>query len=356
MQPSEPSILLIWAPIAIVLACGFSFIVYLWKRTHSDLTSFQTRLFQDFSAQRSEIQQTLVSTHGSVNQRIGTLETQLLKEQFQSFEKLQALLHQTDLKLKEIDRLGASIQDLGKLLRLPHLRGGFGENLLERILTDMLPSRLFALQYAIDPDSKERVDAIVRLPNQVLPIDSKFPREQVLPLFDSADPQQIKLGRKMLADQLKILARDIAKKYIRPELGTTPLALIFLPSETLYFEALHQTELFEELAKYRVYPTSPNTLAVTLHSIELANQYYEMAKGVEKTLQELQKSRSLLHKFTQKFEEVGKLQKRSLDMFDESVNALKRFEGSVTKLTQEEANPDQPLDLEPSPRPTIEAP
>ena len=106
-----------------------------------------------------------------------------------------------------------------------HLRGGFGEATLERLLADFLPLGSFELQYMVDPHSTERVDAIVKLAKQVLPIDSKFPREQVLPLFETHDPELLEGARKALATYVSTQAKSIAKKYIRPEHGTTDMAL-----------------------------------------------------------------------------------------------------------------------------------
>src|SRR5262249_24913374 len=155
-----------------------------------------------------------------------------LKEGFKHFEKVQEHLKAAELKLHSLNMVGQGISDLNNLLKLPHLRGGFGEATLERLLADFLPTGAYEMQYQIVPESTERVDAIVRMAKQVLPIDSKFPREQVLPLFETQDPDQLEQARKALSDFVKAQAKSIATKYIHPENGTTDMALLFLPSET----------------------------------------------------------------------------------------------------------------------------
>lgn len=285
---------------------------------------------------------------GSRLETIGkSVETKLnenLKEGFKHFERVQHHLQAAEVKLASLNLVGQSISDLNNLLKLPHLRGGFGETALERILSDFLPLGSFELQYSVVPNSAERVDAVVKLPKQLLPIDSKFPREQVLPLFESQDPTALELARKTLAEIIKTQAKSIAQKYIRPDYGTSDMALLFLPSETLYFEVVRNSDLFEALAKLKVFPVSPNTLAISLRSVAIAQDYYEMARGVEKTVEDVKKARRHFEHFEKKFEEIGKGLKKAQEAFDTATTHLSHYESSVYRLTGED-----PLQIEASP-------
>jgi len=311
------------------------------------------RLDRTLAQNRAELAQGLAATTERLDLRFQGLEVQVsdrltkigtnveeklnanLKEGFQHFEKVQQHLAAAELKLQELNQVGRSIQDLNSLLKLPHLRGSFGESTLEKLLADFLPVGSYEMQFAIVPGSVERVDAIVRLARQVLPIDSKFPREQVLPLFESENPADLETARKVLADFVKGEAKDIAKKYIRPEHGTTEMALLFLPSETLYFEVIRNAALFDDLSKLKVYPVSPNTLAMGLHSVSVAQEYYEMARGVEKTIEDVKKARRNFEHFEKKFDEVGKGLKKAQDAFETANTHLTRFESSVYRLVGE---------------------
>lgn len=257
---------------------------------------------------------------------------QNLKDGFQHFAKVQEYLKKTEQQFSNLSMVGQSISDLNNLLKLPHLRGNFGEAMLEKLLADILPAECFELQYHIVPNSPERVDAIIRYPQKILPIDSKFPREQVLPLFESSDPAVLEGARNRLHEVMKTLARGIKEKYIRPEHGTTELALLFVPSETLYFEVLRSPKLCEEIAKYRVFVVSPNTLAVTLNSISLAHSYYAMAKGVEKTILELKKAEQHFENFSKRFGEVGVAVDRALQAFGIATTHLARYQSAVDRL------------------------
>lgn len=314
------------------------------------------RLERTLTQNRTELANGLAATTETLNLRFQGLETQVserltkiginveeklnanLKEGFQHFEKVQQHLASAELKLQELGQVGRSIQDLNSLLKLPHLRGAFGESTLEKLLADFLPVGSYETQYAIVPNSPERVDAIVRLARQILPIDSKFPREQVLPLFESNNPADLETARRALSDFVKAEAKDIAKKYIRPEHGTTDMALLFLPSETLYFEVIRNVGLFEELSKLKVYPVSPNTLAMGLHSVTVAQEYYEMARGVEKTIEDVKKARRNFEHFEKRFDDVGKGLKKAQEAFETANTHLSRYESSVYRLVGETGN------------------
>jgi DNA recombination protein RmuC len=262
-----------------------------------------------------------------------------LKQGFENFEKVQMHLKQAELQLLNLNTVGKSINDLNDLLKLPHLRGNFGEAILERLLADLLPVDGYELQYRIVPGSLERVDAVIKYPTCVLPIDSKFPREQVLALFTEADPAALELGRKALYDVMKGLARQIKEKYIRPEHGTTEMALLFVPSETLYFEVLRNLKLCEELQRQKVFMVSPNTLSITLHAIAISRDYYEMAKGVEKTLSDVKKAQQHFDNFERRFDEVGSALGKAQSAFNTASTHLSRYSGAVNRLTGLESEP-----------------
>lgn len=257
-----------------------------------------------------------------------------LREGFKHFEKVQQHLQAAELKLASLNVVGQSISDLNNLLKLPHLRGGFGEATLERLLSDFLPLGSYELQYAITPGSTERVDAIVRLAKQVLPIDSKFPRDKIMPLFEqSQDPVALENARKSLSDFIRVQTKSIATKYIKPEHGTSEMALLFLPSETLYFEVIRNGELFEFMVKWKVFPISPNTLSISLKSISIAQEYYELAKGVEKTIEDVKKAHKHFEHFEKRFEDIGRGLKKAQEAFETANTHLNYYEGSVFKLT-----------------------
>ncbi len=364
-------------PLIAIVTLGFGALAVLWlvrslaTRQTLDLTErlgrhfleTQERLDRTLGTNRQELQDGLFKTTLALESKFQSLEQQVntrlenigksvetklnenLKEGFKHFEKVQQHLQAAELKLASLNTVGQSISDLNNLLKLPHLRGGFGEATLERLLADFLPITAFEMQYRVDPNSTERVDAVVKLAHQVLPIDSKFPREQILPLFETDDPQKLEAARKALGDYIRTQAKSIADKYIRPDHGTTEMALIFLPSETVYFEIVRNGKLFDDITKLKVYPVSPNTLAIGLKSVAMAQEYYEMARGVERTIEDIKKARRHFEHFERKFEDIGKGLRKAQEAFETANTHLGHYESSVFRLMGEaaEAAGQQPL-------------
>jgi DNA recombination protein RmuC len=208
--------------------------------------------------------------------------------------------------------------------------------MLESLLTDLLPQDAFELKYRISTHSTERVDAVIKYPQALLPIDSKFPKEQVLALFETQDPQQLEAARKTLFDVMRSLGKQIRDKYIHPEYGTTDMALLFVPSETLYFEMLRNVRLCNELSKLKIFAVSPNTLSITLHGVSVARNYYEMARGVEKTILEIKKSQQHFSHFQGRFDEIGNALQKAQNSFSVAGTHLSRYANSVSRLTGHE--------------------
>jgi DNA recombination protein RmuC len=312
-------------------------------------------LSQELLNNRRELQAGLSLTTQVLEKKLATLDDKLekkmgefslgvqnkleanIKEGFFHFEKVQEHLKGAQLQLLNLNQVGESINELNNLLKMPHLRGGFGEAVLEKLLSDLLPSHAFELQYKITPHSTERVDAVVKFPTNVLPIDSKFPREQILPLFETNSPESLEKARKNLAEVLRIQAKQIKEKYIHPEHGTTDMAFLFVPSETLYFEVLKNQKLCDEMNRLRVIIVSPNTLAISLQAISVARQYYEMAKGVEKTVLEIKKVRQHFDHFQTRFEDIGISIGKAQTAFDTASTHLSRYVSATSRLESHES-------------------
>jgi len=322
----------------------------------SDTTETVIKRLNDFGrltedriiALEKKTTESLESIRGKVDERLTAIGEQVrvkldenIKEGFSHFEKVQEYLKKAELQLVGVTTLGESVNELNNLLKLPHLRGGFGEASLELLLAEM-PSELYETQAAVEPNARERVDVLIKLPGASLPIDSKFPREQVMPLFESSDEAGLAGARKTLSGVVRGLARDIASKYIKPEHGTTDMALMYLPSETLYFEVVRDASVWEALQKLKVYPVSPNTLAVTLKGMSLSYNYYMMARNLQKTIEDIRKAEKHFGHFRERFERVGQELDKAKDAYGKANTHLDRFTSSVSKLNPSDAALDSP--------------
>ena len=299
----------------------------------------------------------LEKIRGTVDERLQAISDQVqakleknIQEGFAHFKAVQEHLKAAEEQLRNVGVVGDSINQLNSLLKLPHLRGKFGEAELSRLLADFLPAAAFEEQAAIVPGSREAVDAVVKFPKFKLPIDSKFNREAILPLFETNDPAQLTAARVQLATAIKAQARSIAEKYIHPEHGTTDLALMFLPSETIYFEVIRNGELLAAIHKFNVYPVSPNTLVISLRSIAMSMSHYEFAKNVEKTLDQIRQAQTSFGFFQRKFEAVGRGLENAQEAYHTASNHLNRYTNRVVQLTGEPV-PELPSTTEAPPPP-----
>lgn len=279
------------------------------------------------------IRQAVDARLAAIGENVQTKLNENIKEGFEHFKEVQRSLVAAEEQLRNVSTVGTSITELNDLLKLPHLRGKFGEMSLDRLLTDFLPNHLVERDASIE--GAGQVEFLIRFPKAKLPIDSKFPREQVAGVFETNDPLELKEARKKFARVMKEEAGRIAK-YIKAEAGTMDMALMFLPSESLYFEAIRDEGLWGELSKKKVYPVSPNTLAITLKGIAIASDYYEMGKGVEKTIEEVRKAQKHFGNFQKKFEEVGGELEKAQRAFSTAAGHLGRYSSTVTRLTGEE--------------------
>jgi DNA recombination protein RmuC len=292
---------------------------------------------QSLEAIRERVDTKLLEITQQVQQKLD----QNIKEGFAQFEKVQQHLKAAEEQLREVGAIGHSINDLNNLLKLPHMRGKFGEASLERLLSDFLPANMYDFQ-ASPAEGGGRADAIIYFPDRKLPIDAKFPREQVLALFESNDQAEIDEARVQFVRVMKEQAKRI-KAYIQPENGTTDIALMYLPSETLYMEAVRSRELADWLNQQHVFPVSPNTLLMTLQTIALVHKWYEVASRFEKSRLELGKAQKSFDHFQSQFENVGKNLNKAQEAFDTASRHLKTYRGRVSALSgQEQLELDSP--------------
>lgn len=307
----------------------------------SSLALTTAQLKTEFDSLNQKTVQSLDSIRDRVDAKLLAMTDQVqlkldqnIKEGFAQFEKVQHHLKAAEEQLREVGAIGHSINDLNNLLKLPHLRGTFGEASLERLLADFLPDHMFEIQASL-PDGGGRPDAVIHFPDRRLPIDAKFPREQVLALFESTVESEIEEARHEFVRVMKAEAKRV-KAYIQPENGTTDIALLYLPSETLYMEAIRNRDLADWLNQQHVFPVSPNTLLMTLKTISLVHKWYEMAGRFEKSRVELAKAQKSFDFFQNQFDNVGKSLNKAQEAFDTAQRHLKTYRGRVTVLSGQE--------------------
>ncbi len=202
--------------------------------------------------------------HATLEQRLG-----------ESFKLVSDRLEQVHRGLGEMQTLAAGVGDLKRVLTNVKTRGTWGEVQLSALLEQLLTADQFAANVAAKPGSGERVDFAIRLPGKEdgaevwLPLDAKFPIEDYQRLIDAQEPVAIEEAAKAIEVRLKNEAKSIREKYVAPP-HTTDFAILYLPIEGLYAEALRRPGLAEVLQReYRVSLAGPTTLAAMLNSLQM---------------------------------------------------------------------------------------
>ena len=214
------------------------------------------------------------------------LQSTLERRLGESFQQVSLRLEQVHRGLGEMQTLAGGVGDLKRILSNVKNRGIWGEMQLGVLLRDLLAPEQFAENVAVKQGSAERVEFALKLPGSKdetvwLPIDAKFPQEdfqRLLEAREQADTAAADIALKQLERRLKSEARDIQNKYLCPP-QTTDFAIMYLPIEGLFAEAVNLPGLLDELQRtYRVCVAGPTTLAALLNSLQMGFQTLAIEK------------------------------------------------------------------------------
>lgn len=269
-----------------------------------------------------------------------------------SFAVVQESLEQVYKGLGEMQGLAQGVGDLKRVLGNVKRRGILGELQLKAILEQILAPSQYQENSLIDPASSERVEFAVRLPGDgttpvLLPIDAKFPAdayEKVCEAADAADAEGLLQARKDLYQALKKDGKDIHDKYIKPPYSTD-FAILFLPFEGLYAEAVNMGLMEELQAEFQVVLAGPSTMAALLSSLQMGFK----ALAIRKNAGEVWKVLAGVKSEFDKFQAVLEQTQSRLDLANKDLDKLigtrtRMIRKSLSKVQSLEGN--QPLSLE----------
>lgn len=283
------------------------------------------------------VNQQLQNSSGQIGQRLDSTREVISKVS----EKLGELSKTSE----QIHEVGKNIATLQEILRPPKLRGGLGEQFLGELLSQILPPEFFTLQYTFL--SGERVDAVVKIGEKLVPIDSKFPLDNFKRVIECKTDEERKTCQKIFYRDVKKHIDDIASKYILPQERTYDFALLYIPAENVYYETITKDESFGEekgvlnyaLTK-RVIPVSPNSFYAYLQVIILGLKGLQIEKDALKIQALLSGLKKEIGGFQEDFQLVGKHLTNALNKFEEARRRLEKFS---FKLDQIESQPSLPF-------------
>ena len=304
------------------------------------------------SALRLENERQLTEMRKTVDRRLSESLDQKLDA---SFSQVSERLESVYKGLGEMHTLASGVGDLKKVLTNVKTRGIWGEMQLGSLIRQTLAPGQYEENVAVVPGSPERVEFAVCLPDKTggsvyLPVDSKFPQEDYIRLTEASqagDAAGTEAAHKALLLRLKSEAKKIADKYISPP-HTTDFAIMFLPVEGLYAEALQTPDLMESLQReQRVVIAGPGTFSAMLSALQLGFRTMAIEKRSGEVWRLLGEIRTDFTRFAEILENTRKRLDQAGESIDSAVSRSRTIQRKLSGLETEEipANPSDPSSL-----------
>jgi len=241
------------------------------------------------------VQNQMQGMQGSMNET-----TKSMNERLDNAAKVIGALKHELGGMKEI---GRSINDFQAFLKSPKIRGNLGEQVLYDALDQVFSDNQYSRQYKFTEG--KIVDAVLKTSAGIIPIDSKFPMDAYKRYVEATAEDAEKIALKEFTNAVRKHIRDISSKYILPQEGTVNFAVMYVPSEAVYYEITIQNDELNSYAQgLNVMVTSPNTFHNFLHIVlmgmertrlqEQAQRIWEILKGVQKETEKFGEKMSVL--------------------------------------------------------------
>lgn len=252
-------------------------------------------------------------------------------------EKASEVIGELKKEAGQFTEISRSMQQLQEFLQSPKLRGNIGETVLKDLISQMFPQNSFHLQYTFK--SGDKVDAAIKTDAGILPIDSKFPMDTFQKMMEEDTEKQKTKLRKKFINEIRGHIRDISKKYILPEEDTLDFALMYIPSESVYYEVALDPDLTEYARSHRVYPVSPNTMYAALQTILLsfegkkierkAKEVFRMLRAIQKDYENTEDTVSVLGKHLKnaynKYSDV----QQNFNLLGQKISSTRQLTGEI---------------------------
>lgn len=254
------------------------------------------------------------------------------------FGELKERLGELTQRTKYIEEAGKNIASIQEILRSPKPRGGLGELLLERLLADSLPKDIFDLQWKFR--NGDTVDAVVRIGENLVPIDAKFPLEDFERMVAAVSDDELATAQKQFVRSVKKHINDVTK-YILPDENTFDFALMYVPAENIYYETILQSDIYCDCMQKKVFLVSPNSFNAYLQAILLGLKGLRIEKAAQDILGRLERLQGDFKAFQQDYQILGGHLHRAATKYDEASAKLTGL-GDKIQLTGEIINDKLP--------------
>jgi DNA recombination protein RmuC len=308
-----------------------------------DMQSALLAYSQATNSQLTQVTQTVLQQLGQVNSSLqeglsnsGKLVSQAQAAVAGELRSSQEVLARVGKQLGEIQQAGRDLssatQTLQSVLGGAKTRGALGEVALETLLADALPFGAYEMQYRFLTGAI--VDAVIRTGDKLIAIDSKFPLESYRRLIDCGEE-----ARKEFFQAVRKHAESIAEKYVLQNEGTLDVALMFIPSEGIYYELLMTCDgklgRLDDYCRGRgILAVSPNTLHAYLSAILLGLKGMQVAENAKHLLAGLTGVQAQLDSFAKAYDTLGSHLRHAQQCHDDAGRKLDRVQDCVLQMAQ----------------------
>ena len=324
----------------VLLALGVAALVlWLARVVRDELTRLRSDSGAQLSERNAEVDRRLQAIVETMDRRLGELDTKVdrrLETASETSNRIHERLGKVDEAAAQMIERARDLARLEQALRPPKARGGFGELLLENLLRDRLPPSAYELQHSYR--NGERVDAVIKV-EKLVPIDAKFPLDNFERLVTSETDDERALFEKAFARDLRGHVDAIAAKYIRPAENTYDFALMYLPSESVYYELVcgKTGALLRYAHEKRVFPVSPTTFTSQLQVIALGLKGLQIEQHAHEVMAYCAQLQKDFGRFKEDFELVGTHLGRAQTKFGDAEKKLGRFEDKLERASEQDA-------------------
>jgi DNA recombination protein RmuC len=304
---------------------------------NESLTQQQTLLLNTQKELREQLSSVIKTVSDGMNSNQTNISSQL-KNSNDVINEIQKKLGSLEVTTKNIQDIGKDISSLQEILKAPKLRGNLGEYLLEELLKEIFPANNFEIKYNFKNGTQ--VDAVIKLGEGIVPVDSKFPLESFSRLINTDSDDEKKKYKKEFISSVKLRIDEIATKYINPSEGTFDFAMMYIPAENIFYETIindsltnKEYELFNYAIKKHVIPVSPNSFYAYLMALVYGLKGFKIEQQAKTIIGELSNVQTSFGKFYEDFTLVGKHLGNASAKYEESVKKAEKFNDKIGQVT-----------------------
>jgi len=306
----------------------------------NELNDLKTKQLESQQSSLTQQQQLLQQMMNIMNQSLNSTKgdiTNQLANSGRVINDINAKLGALETTAKNIQDIGKNISSLQDILQAPKLRGNLGEYLLEELLKQIFPGANYAIKHNFKNGTQ--VDAIIKLGDYMVPVDSKFPLESYQRLVQADNEENKKTFKKEFVASVKKRIDETAK-YINPAEGTFDFAMMYIPAENVFYETIindsftnKEYEVLNYAMERRVIPVSPNSFYAYLMALVFGLKGLKIEQEAKTILGELSQVQDRFGKFFTDYSLVGRHISNALGKYNDSSKNADKLNDQIGKIT-----------------------